>query len=131
FSIVFFPVVSFTSLYRTPQAASRRAKLFREAKVPLLANLINARVSSIRPLRVDDYGIVCIDGELFISKVVALYEKTAGKNGKHASITESSEICAISYLDLQLFERLAHGNQFTSITGSTVLFRTKHFTKIP
>ncbi|KAF9059941.1 hypothetical protein BDP27DRAFT_1430695 [Rhodocollybia butyracea] len=38
---------------------------------------------------------------------------------------------AVSYVDLQLFERLARGSQFRSITSSTVLFRTKHFTKVP
>jgi len=36
--------------------------------------------------------------------VVALYSKTTGKNAKHAAITDSSTIGAISDLGMQLFE---------------------------
>ena len=50
--------------------------------------------------------------------VVALYSKTTGKNAKHAAITDSSTIGAISDLGMQLFEH-------HDIPEATSLFLTK------
>ncbi|KIL57165.1 hypothetical protein M378DRAFT_45255, partial [Amanita muscaria Koide BX008] len=43
--------------------------------------------------------------------VNALYSRSGGKNGKHGSITESSNISAVSYCVVQLFE-YTHGRHF-------------------
>ncbi|KIL60987.1 hypothetical protein M378DRAFT_61343, partial [Amanita muscaria Koide BX008] len=43
--------------------------------------------------------------------VNALYSRSGGKNGKHCSIAESSNISAVSYCAVQLFE-YTHGRQF-------------------
>jgi hypothetical protein len=55
-----------------------------------------------------------------------MYSKTGGKNGKHSAITESSNIAAVSYLAVQLFQyRLAR--QFRSVPDMTAIFQTKQF----
>ena len=42
---------------------------------------------------------------LFISLgVCSLYAKTGGKNGRHNDVTDSSNIMAVSYLVVQVFE---------------------------
>ena len=38
--------------------------------------------------------------------VIAIYSKTGGKNGKHAAVTEASNISATSYLVVQVFEHM-------------------------
>ncbi len=62
--------------------------------------------------------------------MVALYEKSAGKAGKHASVTESSNIAAISYADLQLYD-YSGGNHFSNATPETGMFMTNYFAKVP
>jgi hypothetical protein len=59
-------------------------------------------------------------------KVVALYSKTGGKNSKHESVSDSSNICAVSNVAVQLFEYM-HGRQFRSIPEATSIFQTKQF----
>jgi len=41
-----------------------------------------------------------------IRAVLALYSKTGGKNGKHSSVSESSNVAAISYMAVQVFEHM-------------------------
>jgi hypothetical protein len=43
--------------------------------------------------------------------VIVIYSKTGGKNGKHAAITDASNISAVSYLAVQVFEHM-HGCLF-------------------
>ncbi|KAM6503057.1 hypothetical protein JOM56_003034 [Amanita muscaria] len=38
------------------------------------------------------------------STVHAIYSKTGGKNGKHAAVTDKSNVASISYMVVQLFE---------------------------
>jgi hypothetical protein len=58
--------------------------------------------------------------------VIALYSKTGGKNGKHAAVTDASNISAISYMAVQVFEHM-HGRQFREHPDATAMFRTKQF----
>ncbi|KAK1222121.1 hypothetical protein PQX77_015048 [Marasmius sp. AFHP31] len=115
------------------KAAVRRHAIFkahlsvRDGHFPLISN---ARVTPLRPLRRRDYGIVWVDGSLLVGKVLALYEKTGGKNGRYASVTQTSNITAAAYIDLQVFERGA-GRRFTNVTSSTVMFGVNQFIKIP
>ena len=55
--------------------------------------------------------------------VVGLYSKTGGKNGKHGSVSESSNISAISYMAVQAFEHI----QFCSVPAATAIFQTRQF----
>ncbi|PPQ87308.1 hypothetical protein CVT25_002058 [Psilocybe cyanescens] len=108
------------------QAATRRKKLFVKSQAPRLPELIEARVTMIRPLQVDDFGFVITANGVMLGHVVAMYSKTGGKNGKHSAITESSSIAAVSYLAVQLFQyRLAR--QFRSVPDATAIFQTKQF----
>ncbi|KAF8224221.1 hypothetical protein L208DRAFT_1075266, partial [Tricholoma matsutake] len=50
--------------------------------------------------------------------VTALYSKTGGKNGKHESVSDSSNICAVSNVAVQIFEYM-YGRQFCSIPEAT------------
>ena len=59
--------------------------------------------------------------------VIAIYAKSGGKNGKHCSITESSNIGAISYIAAQLFEFM-HGRQFRHTPQATACLQTRQFT---
>ena len=59
--------------------------------------------------------------------VIAIYSKSGGKNGKHCSITESSNIGAISYIAAQLFEFM-HGRQSRHTPEATARLQTRQFT---
>ncbi|KAF8231174.1 hypothetical protein L208DRAFT_1067273, partial [Tricholoma matsutake] len=50
--------------------------------------------------------------------VIALYSKTGCKNGKHAAVTDASNISAISYIPVQVFEHM-HGHQFQEHPDAT------------
>ncbi|KAF8225197.1 hypothetical protein L208DRAFT_1075454, partial [Tricholoma matsutake] len=50
--------------------------------------------------------------------VIAIYSKTGGKNGKHAAITDTSNISAISYLGVQVFKHM-HGCLFQDHPDAT------------
>lgn len=43
------------------QEVARRKKIFATAQVPNLTDLGEARISALRPLRVDDYGVILIE----------------------------------------------------------------------
>lgn len=55
-----------------------------------------------------------------------LYSKTAGKNARHATITDSSNIAAVSNIGVQLFEHM-YGREFRVIPKATLSFLTKQF----
>ena len=59
-------------------------------------------------------------------KVIALYSKGDGKNGKHAAILNVSNVAAISYIGVQVFQRMHH-QIFCPVTSSTISFGTKHY----
>lgn len=61
--------------------------------------------------------------------MLAIYSKTAGKGGKHASIDTASNIAATSYISVQLFEH-TFGNQFCLIPEKMVAFQTKQYTHL-
>ena len=58
--------------------------------------------------------------------MIAIYSKTGGKNGKHAAVTDASNISATSYLGVQVFEYM-HGRLFRDHPDATATFQTKQF----
>ena len=58
--------------------------------------------------------------------MIAIYSKTGGKNGKHAGVTDASNISAVSYLAVQVFEHM-HGRIFRDHPDATATFQTKQF----
>ena len=118
-----------------------------KAAVPNLIELVDARVTAFRPLQEEDFGFIatasgimlgrgasynsrCSTLTNYILSVIAMYAKTGGKNGKHSSINESSNIAAVSYICLQVFEFFI-GHQFHAVTEATSTFQTKQFLTIP
>jgi len=67
---------------------------------------------------------------LTIPLVIALYSKTGGKSGKHANITESSNISAVSYLNVQVFQHNV-SRQFSTHPEAMMPFQTKQFLQVP
>ena len=67
--------------------------------------------------------------------VKALYSKSAGKGGKYSSVTEKSNIGAISYLVVQVFEPVTGTGsdklEFQSKTDRMALLQTDEFAFIP
>ena len=59
-----------------------------------------------------------------------MYEKTGGKNGRHQAITKTSNISALSYLALQVYEE-ARFCTFSSIPTSTAQLQTFQFMHLP
>ena len=55
-----------------------------------------------------------------------IYSKTGGKNGKDAAVTDASNISAVSYLAVQVFEHM-YGRQFRVHPDATAIFHTKQF----
>jgi hypothetical protein len=62
--------------------------------------------------------------------VLAIYSKSGGKNGKHSSIVKSSNISAVSYFVLQVFEQMV-SQQFRSIPEKLQSLQSKKFTLLP
>jgi hypothetical protein len=55
---------------------------------------------------------------------------SGSKNGKHGSITESSNISAVSYCVVQLFE-YTHGHHFHHMPIATSRLQTRQFALLP
>jgi hypothetical protein len=70
--------------------------------------------------------IILILNKISIRAVLALYSKTGGKNGKHSSVSESSNISAVSYMAVQVFEPM-YARQFRSVPAATAIFQTHQF----
>ena len=113
--------------------------------MPNLRELIDARVTALRPIQLNDYGFAMTELGVMLCKgilinaallftdvriVVSLSSKTAGKNSKHSDITESSNISAVSLMGVQVFQQ-SFGTQFSMITENTSWFQTKGYFLIP
>ena len=97
-------------------------------------------------MQLDDYGFVMTDNGVMLDQgswiihasirvfnfvlVMGMYSKTGGKNGKHADITESSSISAVSYMALEIF-RFNVGRQFHPVSDATSRFHTVQFALLP
>jgi len=62
--------------------------------------------------------------------VITFYLKTGGKNGKHTSISKSSNISTVSNVAVQLFEFM-HGRQFCHMPEETSCLQTWQFALLP
>ncbi|KAJ7205209.1 hypothetical protein GGX14DRAFT_368089 [Mycena pura] len=113
-------------------AQAKRRTVFTQAKLP--TNILVepfARVTSKRPIQLGSYGFVYGTEKIMLARVVALYSRTGGKNGKHAAVTKSSTIAAVSYIGVQLFEPLAAQRTFSKITYGTAPHQVFSFKFLP
>ncbi|KAJ7722682.1 hypothetical protein B0H16DRAFT_1334577, partial [Mycena metata] len=114
-------------------AAARRKTVFTKAGVPKLAEVINARVTVLRPIRIGDYGVVLTTRgvmiEMLICLVFQMHAKGGGKHGTHHPVTDSVNISALSKISVQIFEKV-HGAQFRTIPTATAMLQTKQLAHI-
>ncbi|KAG6819326.1 hypothetical protein H0H93_012927 [Arthromyces matolae] len=96
----------------------RRMDIMKKHNLPDV--LGNAQITPLRPLRVAEwssgagYGLMLsAKQQLVLCKVLAIYSKPAGTSGRHGSVTDSSNICAVSNIAVQVFEHRL-GSQFRS-----------------
>ncbi|KAF6765888.1 hypothetical protein DFP72DRAFT_996748 [Ephemerocybe angulata] len=110
----------------------KRKKAFEDALVhPAVCELIEgARVTPFRALLLDDYGIIYTTLGVRLARISVMYSKTAGKNGKHAAITESSNITAISYIGLRVWEHTSENN-FKGHPDSTYMTQSNRYAHLP
>ncbi|KAG2145165.1 hypothetical protein DEU56DRAFT_899942 [Suillus clintonianus] len=113
------------------RAMLRRKSVFKTARLPLLAILNDARITLLRPLKDGDFGIVFTEQwGLRVGRVVAIYSKGGGKNGKHGAVESVDAIAAISYLGVQLYQQ--HFRQyFRSLPDATSIFQCRQFAFLP
>lgn len=108
-----------------------------------MGEVIDARITTLKPLKFNEYGFILTEqgvqigkGALSLSQiqyncvdillVITLYSKTGGKYGKHGSVTVSSNVSAISYTGVQVFEH-SYALQFRAVPQATVVLQTKQF----
>ncbi|KAG2152842.1 hypothetical protein DEU56DRAFT_977227 [Suillus clintonianus] len=113
------------------RAMLRRKSVFKTARLPLLAILNDAHITLLRPLKDGDFGIVFTEQwGLRVGRVVAIYSKGGGKNGKHGAVESVDAIAAISYLGVQLYQQ--HFRQyFRSLPDATSIFQCRQFVFLP
>ena len=58
--------------------------------------------------------------------VISIYTKNNGKNVKHAWASDAENICAISYLGIQVFEHM-HRQQFRAVPQDLTFLQAKRF----
>ncbi|KAJ7814952.1 hypothetical protein B0H14DRAFT_2603776 [Mycena olivaceomarginata] len=108
------------------KAATRRSKLFKEAKVPRYPLISVGGVSQLKKLAVGDFGIIWTENGLRVAQVQAMYSKGGGKHGKHNNIDDHANLSGISHLGTQVYEPF-QGCQFRAITEATASLQTSQF----
>ncbi|KAJ7865856.1 hypothetical protein B0H14DRAFT_3595881 [Mycena olivaceomarginata] len=111
-------------------AATRRAKLFKEQKIPRFPLVSTGGVTHLKKLQIGDFGIVWTETGLRIARIEVMCSKGGGKNGKHNNIDEHVNISGISYLGTQVYEHF-NGCQFRAITEVTASLQTNRLLMEP
>ncbi|PBK64723.1 hypothetical protein ARMSODRAFT_1087839 [Armillaria solidipes] len=118
------PVAEFTKRSIPPQFARRRRDIFLK-EVPKCVEVLEARVSSLKPIHMGACAIILLgsgdSSYLAVGQVIAMYSKSGGKNGNHAAVTEASNVSALSYLGFQVMSVLAGSAPIADIHSKTVV----------
>ncbi|KLO09998.1 hypothetical protein SCHPADRAFT_819503 [Schizopora paradoxa] len=118
------------------QVTSRRKKVFSNKKITprlpaqILDHIESGRVSPIRPLTVGDMGFALVRGRVGVVKVVSLYSKGGGKNGKHADVDAVEHLAGASYISVQVFEH-SHVRSFRNIPDDFRNLTVYEFAHLP
>ncbi|KAF8984768.1 hypothetical protein BDQ17DRAFT_1436890 [Cyathus striatus] len=64
-------------------------------------------IKSDNKLTLGDFGIVFANNMVVISKVLVIYARTGGLNGRHAAHEETKDIAANPYIGVQVFEQFS------------------------
>ncbi|PSR74626.1 hypothetical protein PHLCEN_2v9692 [Hermanssonia centrifuga] len=113
-------------------ALKKREKLFHLAQVPLLALIKNAQISTVRSIKIAQYGIIYGEDTfgVAIGRVEALYVKSGGKNAKHGSVDESHSVGALSHVAVQVYE-YTYARKFRAIPHATSALQTSQYWLLP
>ncbi|KAH7923631.1 hypothetical protein BV22DRAFT_1196572 [Leucogyrophana mollusca] len=65
-----------------------------------------------------------------LGKILTMYTRSGGKNGKHAWTNSITNIMQASYLAVQAFENMV-GSQFRAIPQDLAMLQAKQFCLIP
>ncbi|KAF9022434.1 hypothetical protein BDZ89DRAFT_956602 [Hymenopellis radicata] len=118
-------------------------------KYRLPAEISHARVNPVAPIQVNNelghgYGFIYLDDKIWVGRgkhktqfnavayshlslVVALYSKASGN---HASVSDSSNIAAISYMVVQAYEHM-HQRQFRAVPTALQHLESRRFPHLP
>ncbi|KAL1750488.1 hypothetical protein FB107DRAFT_279583 [Schizophyllum commune] len=140
---------------KVTQAAARKRLLAREAVMKrhkILPITQNAGVSAVFRLYAHSspslcsaaggsgYGFVLYKDQIQLCRVIAIYSKTGGKNGRHAAVLPSEprtasnidNICAALYLLVQIFEHVAlTESSFRVITRDLLCLEVARYALLP
>jgi hypothetical protein len=137
------------------QLLKKRHQAIMKFKLPMAIGLQDARVSSKAPLqcagqesKASGFAFVLFNNQIllgqgknyllptvllvYVSTVLSVYAKLGGKNGTHSWVSDSSNIAAVSYVPMQIFEHMI-GPQFRAIPQALALnfLQVKQFTLLP
>ncbi|KAJ3911654.1 hypothetical protein F5877DRAFT_55051 [Lentinula edodes] len=98
---------------------TRRRKAFESLPQSHLPSFLAfGRITELAPIRVDGtsasgYGLAVLGfsstnsmdrSHLVVCRILSMYEKGGGKNGRHNYVDSSTNLCALSYLAVQIYE---------------------------
>ncbi|KAK1223301.1 hypothetical protein PQX77_013839 [Marasmius sp. AFHP31] len=108
-----------------------------DGKPDLAKTLGTAGINSNMPLVVSStkgsgHGFAFLEDEIVLCQVLEVYCKGGGKNGRHESKSESSNIAAVSYLVVQVFE-VWTGRIFRAVPAALAFskLKAKKFSLLP
>ncbi|KAJ7438890.1 hypothetical protein B0H11DRAFT_2356551 [Mycena galericulata] len=113
----------------------KRRDKFKAHNMP--SELETGRITSLTPLSTPDgsggsgHGFVLHNGQIMVAKVLSVYSKTGGKNGRHAWVSDCSSIAAASNIPTQVYEHMTSGRQFRAIPQALQGLRVPQFALIP
>ncbi|KAJ3516574.1 hypothetical protein NLJ89_g1045 [Agrocybe chaxingu] len=107
---------------------AKRRKEF--ALIPLGGDLATAKVDMLSKLQPGCYGIVMIDDELMLAKVLTIYQRGGGKVAKHAWASEADTIGSVSYLPVQAWQHVRQ-RKFRTHWGATLSLGLPRYAHLP
>ncbi|KAF7291444.1 hypothetical protein MIND_01289500 [Mycena indigotica] len=124
---------------RAREAFRKRRKLFADANVARLTDIESARISAVRPLLPHDWVLVAADVvtrntfDVYLAQGCPHLVCGAGKYGKHGLVVDGgkSNIAALSFVGVQLYELSLSNGTFQSVTKQTVHLDTSTFAHLP
>ncbi|KAJ3769842.1 hypothetical protein FB446DRAFT_625572, partial [Lentinula raphanica] len=103
------PLVTVYLMSFYDQAAAKRRRIVKKFKLHECIEM--GRVTEFKPMHIGDFGFIFLENQVYLAQVIAMYSRTGGKNGKHAAVSTTSNISALSYIAVQFFEH-AHAAHF-------------------
>ncbi|KAF9496726.1 hypothetical protein BDN71DRAFT_1495209 [Pleurotus eryngii] len=117
----------------TRKNAQLRLQLFSTAGFSgaSLLDLKGAGIAGDSTLSLNDYGLVFVEKTVMLGRVSCRdILQNRRQNARHASQTTTTNIAAISYIGLQVYQH-SHGRRFHNIPDATSRFLTQQFAFLP